>query len=198
MTNALFQTLIPLEGKEIILASQSPRRIAMLTKAGLNITSIPAEIDEQPDSYEDNVDFVRQNALAKAQWVQDRHPADLIIGADTIVIFEGEIMGKPENPKAAQKMLKTLSDREHLVITAFALLTPDDEVVESESTWVTFHPLSDKEIKAYIDTGEPFDKAGGYGIQGQASIFISQIEGDYYNVMGFPMQRFYQCLKEIW
>ncbi|HQV33060.1 MAG TPA: Maf family protein, partial [Calditrichia bacterium] len=156
------------------------------------------DVDENPTHFRDSVDFAEQNALAKARRVGEEHRADLIIGSDTVVVLDDHIMGKPVDREDAAEMLGKLSGREHQVVSALALLFPGQTVVESEITRVRFAPLSGREISAYLDTLEPFDKAGAYGIQGFAGLFIAGISGDYYNVIGFPLHRFYQCLKREW
>lgn len=181
----------------IVLASQSPRRIAILKNLGLAFDVKPADIHEFPDKFDSPQDFVRQNAQAKARKIAETTSFDLIIAADTEVEINGEILGKPENRQAAMEMLRKLSGKTHLVCTAICLKTPSREIVDSETTEVTFAPLTDKEMAVYIDTGEPFDKAGGYGIQGMATPFITRINGDYYNVIGFPVALFYRHLKNL-
>lgn len=182
---------------QIVLASQSPRRIALLKNLGLEFAVKPADIHEFPADFNSPQDFVRQNAQAKAQKIAETSSYDLIIAADTEVEINGEILGKPENREAAIEMLRKLSGNTHLVCTAICLKTPSREIVDSETTEVTFAPLTDKEIAVYIETGEPFDKAGGYGIQGLATPFITRINGDFYNVMGFPVALFYRHLKNL-
>lgn len=189
--------LCHLHDRKIILASQSPRRIEMLRQLGLRFEIRPAQTDEQPAVYSDAIDFVRHVALEKAEWVWDRSPADLIIAADTIVTMEGEIFGKPADRAAAREVLLRLGGHTHEVITGICLKTPTMEILDQEITRVTFHPLTEAEVDQYLDSGEPFDKAGAYGIQGLASLFVRRVEGCYFNVIGFPVARFYQHLREL-
>jgi septum formation protein len=191
------QEVLNISDWRIILASQSPRRIALLQNLGLDFVVMPADIHEYPAHYDSPQDFVRQNALAKAQKIAASSSFDLIIAADTEVEINGEILGKPENFEAAQEMLQKLSGKTHSVCTAICLKMPSQEIVDSETTEVTFATLTDREIAAYIKSGEPFDKAGGYGIQGLATPFITRINGDFYNVMGFPVALFYQHFKHL-
>lgn len=190
--------LCHLEGKNIILASQSPRRIEMLHSLGLEFQICPADVDENPASYHDEIDFVHHNAGSKADWVFQKHPAaDLIIAADTIVVKEGKILEKPKDFADARRMLSLLAATTHQVITGFCLRAGGQHIIDHEITAVTFYPLSDHEIDSYLASGEPFDKAGAYGIQGFASIFIQKIDGCYFNVVGFPIPKFYQHLKKL-
>ncbi|MEL6820973.1 MAG: Maf family protein [Calditrichota bacterium] len=189
--------LLHLNEKKIVLASQSPRRVELLRNIGLSFEIHPAGIDENPKHYHDEIDYARQNASNKARWISDRVNADLIISADTIVAMDGQIFEKPASREEAAATLKRLSNNTHQVISAFCLLTNQTEITDHAVTEVTFNPLSGHEIEAYLNSGEPFDKAGAYGIQGLASIFIKEIKGCYYNVMGFPLAQFYQHLKKL-
>lgn len=186
-----------LSGKKIVLASQSPRRIALLRSAGLTFEIVPSNTDEQIGEKVDSIQFVRDMSLKKAQLVWEKVDADLVIGADTIVTMDNEIFGKPKDAAEAAAMLHKLSGRIHHVISGFCLLSRDDKIVDHEITKVTFYRLSNDEINAYLATKEYSDKAGAYGIQGFASLFVKKIEGCYFNVVGFPLGKFYQCLKEI-
>jgi len=190
--------LCRLEGKEIILASQSPRRIEMLHSLGLKFKIYPAEVDENPASYRDEIEYARHNAASKAEWVLRQHPsAHLVIAADTIVVKDSQILEKPQDSPHARQMLKMLSGTTHRVITGICLQNAAQQIIDHEITAVTFYPLSDDEIDLYIASGEPFDKAGAYGIQGFAAIFVEKIEGCYFNVMGFPLAKFYRRLQEM-
>ena len=122
---------------------------------------------------------------------------DLIIAADTIVTLDGHIFEKPSGHIQAEQMLRQLSNRTHEVISGFCLLTHDDKILDHQTSRVTFYKLSDPEIEMYLSSDEPFDKAGAYGIQGFASLFIKKLEGCYFNVVGFPLGKFYQHLKEL-
>ncbi|MGH1362230.1 MAG: Maf family protein [Calditrichia bacterium] len=189
--------LLKINDKKIVLASQSPRRVQLLRDIGLSFEIHPAGVDENPASYHDEVDYARQNAASKAYWVQDRVTADLIISADTIVAMEGQIFEKPASREEATVTLKQLSGKTHQVISAFCMLSDNSEIINHAVTDVVFHSFSGHEIETYLNSGEAFDKAGAYGIQGLASIFIKKINGCYYNVMGFPIAQFYQHLKGL-
>ncbi len=189
--------LLSLENKQIVLASQSPRRQELLRTAGLHFEVIPAEVDENPTSYTDEIDFVRKSAQIKGDWVWERCNADLLISADTIVVKERTIFGKPKDVTDAIRTLELLSGDNHQVITAFCLRSAHEIIVDHDITNVTFYPLSPAEIAAYVATGEPMDKAGAYGIQGYGASLIEKIDGSYFNVMGFPIARVYQRLKNL-
>ena len=187
---------------KLILASASPRRAEILRNAGIQFETQITFLDESLLSAELPADYVRRLALEKARAAagarRDRGDA-LFIGADTAVVASGEILGKPESDEDARRMLRLLSGAIHEVHTGLALLRQPDEIerVVEEITRVSFAPLSDDEIAAYIATGEPFDKAGGYGIQGVAGRYVTRIEGCYFNVMGLPLARLWSLLKEF-
>ena len=189
--------LCHLDGKKVLLASRSPRRIEMLRSLGLDFEAITADVDENPESFSDPADFAEQNAREKARWVWQRHTADVVIAADTIVVCDGKIFGKPSDREDACRMLCALSGATHQVISGICLRTPAREIIDHEITEVTFYPLSDDEIRAYIATGETADKAGAYAIQGFAGVFVKRMSGSYSNVMGFPLAKFYQDLKSL-
>jgi septum formation protein len=189
--------LCDLEEKKIVLASQSPRRIELLRSVGLEFEIYPPQFDEKSMPGVTPVDYVKHNASEKAHWVAKHVEYDLIIAADTVVTLDGHIFEKPGGHREAQNMLQQLSDKTHNVITGFCLLTANETILDHESTRVTFYKLSKAEIEMYLNTDEPFDKAGAYGIQGFAALFIRQLEGCYFNVMGFPLGKFYQHLKQL-
>jgi septum formation protein len=197
MADRFLSDLYHLENKEIILASESPRRKILLETVGLKVKIVPANLEEFNHEYSSPVDYVLLNAQNKARMVATRLSYDLIISADTIVFLGKKIYEKPLNRDEAHMMLDELSGKTHQVITGFCLLTPDQEILDFDETKVTFYPLSGDEIDTYLDSGEPFDKAGAYGIQGPASLFVRKIAGCYFNVVGFPLGKFYQCLKQI-
>lgn len=182
----------------LVLASQSPRRRELLRRLGLPCTVHPSEADEAvvpgtpPDA------LVRELALLKAADVARQHPDALTLGADTIVVLDGDVLGKPADTDEARAMLRRLSGRTHIVYSGLALVHPPDgrEVTAYEATDVTFAPLSDDEIAAYVATGAPMDKAGAYGIQDDfGALFVARVEGDYYNVVGLPLHRLYRTLR---
>ena len=172
----------------IILASKSPRRRELLQRLGLDFTVMTEDVDETMDPACALDLEIRRVSERKARAVQAlAEPDDLIISADTVVCADGRRLGKPADAAEARSMLRLLSDREHTVVSGLCLLRGDRCETASVTTTLHFRPLSDREIDAYIATGEPMDKAGAYGIQGLASIFVDRLDGDYYNVMGLPL-----------
>lgn len=185
---------------KLILASASARRAQILRDAGLPFQIISSAIDEAPMAGESPQDLVRRLAEQKAQLVAARAvgPA-MVIGADTVVVLEGRILGKPRSAEEARAMLEQLSGRTHAVITGIALIRLPDEAArqEVETTEVTFAPMTAEEISGYVSTGEPFDKAGAYAVQGRGGRYVTRIEGDYFNVVGLPLGKLYRLLKEL-
>lgn len=179
----------------LILASQSPRRRELLAMLGLDFEVITANIDETMDPALPPEANVANVAEAKARAVGAAHPSRLILAADTIVVVDGQILGKPHSPQAAGDMLQRLSGRSHTVMTGFCLWQDGRSDVHVEQTHLRFKPLSQAEIGAYVATGSPMDKAGAYGIQDQAAVFVEALEGDYYNVMGLPLCALAKCLR---
>ncbi len=175
--------------KTIILASKSPRRREILKNAGYDFVIIEPEVNEDRNKKLAIKKSIEEIALKKAEQVKGRaeNKNSIIIAADTVVIQKDAILGKPRSEQDAFDMLKILSGTEHEVITGFAVVTDNEVITGSESTIVTFRKMEDFEIRGYIKTGEPFDKAGGYGIQGFGSKFVQGIVGDYFNVMGLPI-----------
>lgn len=180
----------------LILASQSPRRQEILATAGINFVVRPADVDEGRLGGESPEAHVRRLARAKAESITPGE-GDWVLGADTVVVVDGDILGKPAGAEDAERMLRRLSGREHFVLTGICLRSRDAEVVDVESTRVHFAPLTDDDIRAYVASGEPDDKAGAYAIQGLASRFIDRIEGCYFNVVGLPISLVYRRLKEL-
>ena len=186
---------------KIILASKSPRRKYLLELLNLQFEVQGSDIEETY-SYSNPTDIVKYLASIKATDVAQHHNNAIIIGADTIVTLNGEILEKPFDQTHAFEMLKTLSDNTHEVYTGVSIIKKKDAKLEEyvfyEQTKVTFAPLEDEEIHKYIATGSPMDKAGAYGIQDDwGAVFVKRIEGDYYNVVGFPLHSFYQHIKSI-
>ncbi len=190
-------TFLGIEQQRIILASQSPRRIQLLRDLGLNFEIHPAAIKETIPPGADPIELARKLAYEKAHAVYQRVGGDLVIAADTLVTLEGHIFPKPESVADATRMLQTLQGTTHEVITGLALITPQTLILDHGITRVTFYPMSDAEIAFYLTTQEPFDKAGAYAIQGKAAVFIEKIEGDFFNVVGFPVGKFFQHLKRL-
>ncbi len=212
----------------IILASSSPRRRLLLRQIGLSFDVVPADIGEEVTPGSDPADTVGALSLQKALLVAERldgrketepgsYAGRLVIGADTIVVRDGEILGKPADPDDAVAMLQSLSGRTHQVYTGVALVYGNDVAgsagdepqtvsnrngfqhhVFHERTDVTFGSLADEEIRAYVESGSPMDKAGSYGIQDDlGALFVARIDGDYYNVVGFPLFRFYREVNKL-
>jgi septum formation protein len=182
---------------QIILASASPRRQELLRQVGLSFVVEPSHVNEQVSEPMAPEKLVEHLALIKAREVAARHPESIVLGADTIVVVDGQVLGKPADRSEAIAMLERLADREHLVMTGVALVQNGREVVSHEETAVRFGPLTREQIAAYVDTGEPMDKAGAYGIQGRAAALIHSIRGDYYNVVGLPLYRTIQMLAQF-
>ena len=181
---------------KLVLASKSPRRSEILKNAGIDFTVRVADADETiPDGTkpEDAVVFL---AARKAMAVK-REPDEVVLGADTVVVLDDKILGKPKDRNDAFNMIKMLSGRVHSVFTGVCAIGDGVSLTFAEETKVDFYPLSDKEINDYINTNEPYDKAGAYGIQGLASKFIRGIQGDYFNVVGLPISYVYNELKRI-
>ena len=180
----------------LILASQSPRRRELLGLTGLPFIVRAADIDETMDPGREPFDEVARVSRLKAEAVA-RKPEDVVIAADTIVVCEGRVLGKPRDEADAVATLKLLSGRDHQVMTGCTVLRGNRAETFTEVTDLHFRPLSQKEIENYVATGEPMDKAGAYGIQGGAALFCQRMVGDYYNVMGLPVCRLGQVLREM-
>ena len=180
----------------LILASQSPRRKELLGLFGIPFDIRVADIDETMDPNGDPSREVARVSRSKALAVC-REPADVVIAADTIVVCQGKILGKPHSREEAVAMLQMLSGRDHQVMTGVTVLRGDRETVFTEITDLHFRELSEGEILRYVASGEPMDKAGAYGIQGGAALFCSRLVGDYYNVMGLPVCRLGEVLRQM-
>ena len=178
----------------LILASQSPRRRELLGLTGLDFTVRVADIDETMDPGKAPFDEVARVSRMKALAVE-REPGDVVIAADTIVVCEGRVLGKPRDEEDAFRILSQLSGRHHEVMTGMTVLRGDEVITHTEVTKIHFRQLHPDELRAYIASGEPMDKAGAYGIQGGAALFADQMEGDYYNVMGLPVCRLAMILR---
>ena len=184
---------------KIILASSSPRRCELLRQAGFDFETVASNVDENIDE-PDPVELVKKLALAKAESVAHDRDDAIIIGADTIVYIDGEILGKPSDQTDAFNMLRKLSGRAHTVYTGLALINTATNECELtvDNTDVYMCSLSDEEINSYIATGEPMDKAGAYGLQGRAGMFIRRIEGDFFTVVGLPLYRLQRLAKILY
>ena len=184
----------------IVLASQSPRCIALLRQIGLVPEVIPSKIEETMDIALSPSENAMRLAEAKAIEVGGRLGEGIIIGADTIVLLNGEYLGKPVDRSDAIRMLELLSGRTHIVITGFSIVAMPGgrRVSDFEETQVTFRPIPRSEIEAYVASGSPMDKAGSYGIQDDyGAVFVSRVEGCYYNVVGLPLSKLYVKLQEF-
>ena len=189
---------------KLILASASPRRAEILRNAGIDFEILPADVDESARPGESAKDYVRRLAEKKARAAgqlaaKSSRDSAVVVAADTTVVLESEILGKPATADDARAMLRRLSGRTHEVLTGLAVLPlPGLEIhLAVETTRVTFAPMSEREIDEYVASGEPFDKAGAYAIQGRGGKFITRIEGCYFNVMGLPLARLYSMLREL-
>jgi len=180
----------------IVLASASPRRQDLLKTAGIEFLVCPANIEEIQRAGEAPDAFAERMAREKAHAVHVSEPRSVVLGADTIVVIDNQILGKPTDAADAIRMLHLLAGHRHFVITGVCLIGDSFEDVRSEKTAVHFTPIADAEIRDYIASGEPMDKAGAYAIQGWASRWISKIEGDYNNVVGLPVDLVYRMLRE--
>src|SRR5271154_1395674 len=188
---------------KLILASSSPRRAEILRNAGFVFEVRPADVDETRPPHEAAEDYVRRVAQAKAHAIAKPARAAgeraIVIAADTIVLAEGQILGKPKDANDARRMLWLFSGKTHEVLTALCVVNipAGKEALHVEKTKVEFLKMSDAEIESYIQTGEPFDKAGAYGIQGIAGRFATRIEGCYFNVLGLPLSRLWTTLQAL-
>lgn len=184
---------------ELILASASPRRQELLSRLGLDFTVIPARGEESLTPGLSPQEQVLRLAGQKALEVsvrQDHSPGRVILSADTVVVLDGSILGKPRDTDDAARMLSALSGRSHQVLTGVCVLSEAGAQRHCEETQVFFRPLTSSEILAYVETGEPMDKAGAYGIQGYGALFAEKIIGDYFNVMGLPLCAVGQLLRQ--
>jgi len=182
---------------KIILASGSPRRRELMHYIIDDFEVCTSNVEEILLKDIDPYRAPEFLSYQKATAIAAENPNDIVIGCDTVVILDGKIMGKPKDADDAYNMLSSLSNRKHDVVTGCTIMFKGKKCSFSEKTGVIFYDVSDDEIKEYISTKEPFDKAGGYGIQGKAALFIKGIEGDYYNVMGLPVSALYRKLNEM-
>jgi septum formation protein len=181
----------------VILASASPRRRQLLLLVGIDHEVRPAHVDESLLPGEAPVAHAERLARAKAHEIAQREPEAVVIAADTIVVVDGDVLGKPRDAQDARAMLRRLSGRTHTVLTAVAVARGTRTESAVESVAVTFRPLSDVEIDAYIATGEPMDKAGAYGIQGYGATIVERVDGDYFSVMGLGLRRLVELLERV-
>ena len=186
--------------ERIVLASKSPRRAEILRAVGWDFEAVTSNVDETRRESEDAVSYVRRLAQAKAESVAERiSNRGLVLGADTVVVIDGEILGQPRDDDDARRMLKLLNSKWHEVVTGVALIRGGNRpgiVVDHETTRVRFCEMSDHEIDWYVSTGEPSDKAGAYAIQGRGALFIEEVQGDYFNIVGLPVRLLYQMMSD--
>lgn len=201
--NNLINPKAQIQLMQVILASQSPRRKKLLEQIGLLFQVVPSTVSEETDQT-DPILLVEELAYKKAMDVAMKHSNSFVIGSDTIVVQNDSILGKPRDSKDAIQMLKNLSGTTHVVYSGvgFVKTGENGEITNHctfhEQTKVTFSPLDESDIIAYVDGGSPMDKAGAYGIQDDiGALFVEKIEGDYYNVVGFPLNRFYREMKQF-
>ena len=181
--------------QKLILASASPRRSQLLRNFGIEFEVVPANLPEEQLPGEDAHAFAQRLAKEKAKAVGQQHPQNFVLGADTIVLINGEVLGKPRDAEDARRMLRMLSGKTHEVATAVCLAGPGGEETAIERTQVTMSEIPESEIADYIASGEPMDKAGAYAIQGGAKKWISRVEGDYFNVVGLPVPLVVEMLQ---
>lgn len=186
---------------KLILASGSPRRAEILTAVGWEFEKEVADVDEAEFAGEKPEDYVRRLAKTKAETVAARHKNALVLGADTIVVINNQIVGKPKDFEDARRMLKTLSGNWHEVLTGVALVKVSggnfETEVDLQRTRVKFAEMNEAEIDFLVEKGEPLDKAGAYAVQAQAALFIEEILGDYWNVVGLPVNLVYELMKNL-
>lgn len=185
--------------KKIVLASKSPRRKEIMELTPWEFEVDAVDIDETMDKNLGLVENLMNLAQKKAQPIANKYPDSIVIGSDTIVCVDDEILGKPKDESEARSMLQMLSGREHSVFTGVSIqiINRDVKITLCEETKVYFKNLTESEISWYIKSGEPFGKAGSYGIQGKAGLFVEKIDGDYYNVVGLPLNKLYEELNKL-
>jgi septum formation protein len=190
---------MPDKEPKIILASQSPRRADLLTQVGVEFELEPSQVQERPHPDEAPPDYIIRLARAKVVTAARKRESGLVIGADTIVVLDGRLLGKPESEEDARRMLRVLSGQWHAVMTGVALydVATRREVADYDKTLVRFAQMTEKEIDWYIKSGEPMDKAGSYGIQGLGGLFVEEIAGNYYNVVGLPLPLLYRLARRL-
>ena len=178
----------------LYLASQSPRRTELLTQVGIDHTVVSSSYEEPNEGHDSPIEMVKAQALGKARCAVGIPEGGIVLGADTIVVLDNEVLGKPQDEADARQMLERLSGRSHSVVTGVALLIKGDEVVFHNETKVYFKELASFEIESCSASGEPMDKAGAYGIQGKGALWVEKIEGSYTNVVGLPVEHVYDEL----
>jgi septum formation protein len=186
--------------EKLILASKSPRRAEILRAVGWPFEAIAAGIDESRAENEDPINYVKRLARSKAEAVANKVSEGVVLGADTVVVIEREISGQPRDDEDACRMLRLLSGKWHEVLTGVAVMRAGESncsLVEHATTRVRFSEMSAEEIRWYVSTGESRDKAGAYAVQGKAALFIQEIQGDYFNIVGLPVRLMYELLRKL-
>ena len=186
-----------MKNKNLILASASPRRAELMKDMQIAFTCIPSCVEEHMDETLPVEKAIEQLALQKAQDVFEKHQDAIVIGSDTMVILDKKRLGKPKDANEAKEMLRQLSGNTHQVVTGVAILYDNQKILFHECSNVTFYDLDEEQIDWYIQTKEPFDKAGSYGIQGYGKLFVKEIKGDYFNIVGLPVAKLYRTLQNI-
>lgn len=182
---------------KVILASGSPRRRELLQLLDIDFTIKVSDICEDLKEGLSNEELVMDLAFQKAEAIQKDNPSSVVLGFDTLVILDGVPLGKPIDREDGFRMLRSLSGKKHRVLTGCAILSESGDDIFYDYADVFFNPMTDEEINEYLDTSEPYDKAGAYGIQGYGARYIQKIEGDYYSVMGVPLQKLYNKLRDF-
>jgi septum formation protein len=180
----------------LVLASASPRRRELLAQAGYSFDVVPADIDETRHTDEAPAGYVQRLALEKARAIHALHPGAIILGADTTVVLDGQVLNKPRDQADAERMLRALAGRVHQVHTGIAVVSGAAEQHHIETTSVFFSEIAESDLQVYLATGDSLDKAGAYGIQGYAARWITRIEGDFFNVVGLPIAATVRLLSE--
>ena len=181
----------------LVLASSSPRRVELLKMAGYEFTAAPTDVSEEYLRGTPPMQIVEQLATRKASAAAKENPQATVLGADTLVVLKGRVLGKPKDEADAKAMLALLAGNVHQVYTGYCIISGSNLLCGHECTSVEFYPLNETEINAYVATGESMDKAGAYGIQGRGALLIKRIDGDFYNVMGLPIGKINRILKSI-
>lgn len=182
----------------IVLASQSPRRADLLRMLGFQFDVVPADIDETYHPHENGPDHARRLAREKAAFIAGSRPDAIVIGSDTVVVIDGRVLGKPKSKDQAFEMLMNLQGRTHQVATGIAVAAPGRRIEHDiETVDVRFREFDEEKARAYVETGEPMDKAGAYGIQGYGASLVEWVRGDYFAVMGLPVQRMIRLFERL-
>ena len=186
-----------IELPKLVLASGSPRRAEILRSVGWEFIKVVPEVDESQQDDESPEDYVLRLAAAKANAIAASHPCEIVLGADTTVVIDGQIVGKPTDLEDARRMIEALKDNSHDVLTGVAIVRDGSIATGFQRTRVDFSQMSEAEVNFLVEKGDPLDKAGAYAVQAQAALFIEGIEGDYWNVVGLPIGLVYRLVKQF-